>query len=75
MWPLHGHAQDGLIEDLEAALDPATPANEWWKPRFNVAPTQPAPVVTLRDGVRTLEMMRWGLIPFWARPSRARGRR
>src|SRR5664279_5633796 len=57
--------QDDLIEDLEAALDPATPQNEWWKPRFNVAPTQPAPVVTLRDGVRTLEMMRWGLIPFW----------
>ena len=57
--------QEGLIEDLEAALDPATPQNEWWKPRFNVAPTQPAPVVTLHDGVRTLEMMRWGLIPFW----------
>lgn len=57
--------QEDLIEDLEAALDPATPQNEWWKPRFNVAPTQPAPVVTLRDGVRTLEMMRWGLIPFW----------
>jgi putative SOS response-associated peptidase YedK len=57
--------QQGLIDDLEAALDPATPQNEWWKPRFNVAPTQPAPVVTLRDGVRTLEMMRWGLIPFW----------
>ncbi|MEO8843431.1 MAG: SOS response-associated peptidase [Kofleriaceae bacterium] len=57
--------QDDLIQDLEAALDPATPHNEWWKPRFNVAPTQPAPVVTLRDGVRTIEMMRWGLIPFW----------
>jgi len=57
--------QGDLIEDLEAALDPATLQNEWWKPRFNVAPTQPAPVVTLRDGVRTIEMMRWGLIPFW----------
>jgi len=57
--------QEGLIEDLEAALDSHTPLNEWWKPRFNVAPTQPAPVVTLKDGVRTLEMMRWGLIPFW----------
>jgi putative SOS response-associated peptidase YedK len=57
--------QEGMIEDLEAALDPDTPQNEWWKPRFNVAPTQPAPVVTLRDGVRIVEMMRWGLIPFW----------
>lgn len=58
--------QEGLIEDLEAALDPGVQKNIWWKPRFNVAPTQDAPVVTLRDGVRTLEMMRWGLIPFWA---------
>jgi putative SOS response-associated peptidase YedK len=58
--------QEHLIEDLEATLDPETPKSEWWKPRFNVAPTQPAPVVTLRDGVRVLEMMRWGLVPFWA---------
>src|SRR5450432_2370323 len=58
--------QEHLIEDLEATLDPETPHNEWWKPRFNVAPTQPAPVVTLRDGARVLEMMRWGLVPFWA---------
>ena len=64
--------QERLIEDLEAALDPATPQNEWWKPRFNVAPTQPAPVVTLRDGVRTVEMMRWGLIPFWGTKPGAR---
>jgi putative SOS response-associated peptidase YedK len=58
--------QEGLIEEMEAVLDGNVEKHEWWKPRFNVAPTQPAPVVTLRDGVRTLEMMRWGLIPFWA---------
>ncbi len=59
-------SQQGLIDDLEATLDPAVAANEWWKPRFNVAPTQDAPVVTMQGGVRTLEMMRWGLVPFWA---------
>jgi len=58
--------QDGLIEEMEAVLDPNVEKDEWWKPRFNVAPTQNAPVVTLRDGVRTIEMMRWGLVPFWA---------
>jgi len=58
--------QDGLIEEMEAVLDGKVEANEWWKPRFNVAPTQDAPVVTLKDGVRTIEMMRWGLVPFWA---------
>jgi putative SOS response-associated peptidase YedK len=57
--------QERLIEEFEAALDPETPKNEWWKPRFNVAPTQPAPVVAIRDGARVVEMMRWGLIPFW----------
>jgi putative SOS response-associated peptidase YedK len=58
---------DGIIDDLEASLDPDVERNEWWKPRFNVAPTQDAPVVRLRDGVRMLEMMRWGLVPHWAR--------
>lgn len=58
--------QNGLIEDLQASMDPNVQQNIWWKARFNVAPTQDAPVVTLRDGVRTLEMMRWGLVPFWA---------
>lgn len=58
--------QKGLVDDLEASMDPEIANNRWWKPRFNVAPTQDAPVVTLRDGVRHLEMMRWGLVPFWA---------
>lgn len=58
--------QDGMIEDLDAALDPQVSLNAWWKPRFNVAPTQDAPVVVLRDGARLVEMMRWGLVPFWA---------
>lgn len=37
-------------------------------PRYNVAPTQPAPVVRrTRDGAgRELATLRWGLVPFWA---------
>jgi len=57
--------QDGIVEDLQASLG-ISAQSEWWKPRFNVAPTQPAPVVTLHDGARTIEMMRWGLVPHWA---------
>src|SRR5688572_17518983 len=54
-----------VVEDLQASLGVST-QSEWWKPRFNVAPTQPAPVV-LRDGDRrVVEMLRWGLVPFWA---------
>jgi putative SOS response-associated peptidase YedK len=33
-----------------------------WRPRYNIAPTQPAPVV-LPDEPRTLQVLRWGLVP------------
>ena len=37
------------------------------KPRYNVAPTQLAPVVRLNDqGERSGVMLKWGLIPPWA---------
>lgn len=37
-------------------------------PRYNLAPTQDAPVVRReRDGTRQLVLMRWGLIPGWSR--------
>jgi putative SOS response-associated peptidase YedK len=38
-----------------------------FEPRYNVAPTTMIPVVTSANGERTLEMMRWGLIPAWAK--------
>jgi putative SOS response-associated peptidase YedK len=33
---------------------------------FNVAPTQRAPIVREVDGQRRLDLLRWGLVPFWA---------
>ena len=36
-------------------------------PRYNVAPTQDVPVVRLEEGERELVMLRWGLIPSWAK--------
>jgi putative SOS response-associated peptidase YedK len=50
------------------AVAPGFPAglSTWWAPRWNIAPTQPAPVVVLRDAVATLCLMRWGLVPHWA---------
>jgi putative SOS response-associated peptidase YedK len=55
-----------IAEDMQAAVDDGAAQNEWWKARFNVAPTQPAPVVLVHHGERHIEMMRWGLVPFWA---------
>jgi len=41
------------------------------KPRYNVAPSQKVPIVRLdKDGNRELAILRWGLIPFWARDDR-----
>jgi putative SOS response-associated peptidase YedK len=38
-------------------------------PSWNVAPTDPLPVVRYdpRAGERSLDLMRWGLVPFWAK--------
>lgn len=40
-------------------------------PRYNVAPTQPIPVVRLLDGKRSFTLMRWGLLPAWVQDPKA----
>jgi putative SOS response-associated peptidase YedK len=53
--------------------------NPWdddWSPRYNIAPTQPVPVIRQhpKQPVHQISMMRWGLIANWARdPSIATG--
>ena len=38
------------------------------EPRYNVAPTQPVPVVREREpGHREVAMLHWGLVPSWAK--------
>ena len=37
------------------------------RPRYNVAPSQQIAVVRAADGGRRLSMLRWGLIPTWAK--------
>jgi len=52
------------------------PWGDDWTPRYNVAPTQPVPVIRQnpKQPVRELSLMRWGLIPHWAKdPSIANG--
>lgn len=36
-------------------------------PRYNVAPTQPVPVVRLNEGKRQFALVRWGFIPGWVK--------
>jgi len=39
-----------------------------WEPRYNIAPTQPVPVIRRDDRGPTLHasLLLWGLIPSWA---------
>jgi putative SOS response-associated peptidase YedK len=39
-------------------------------PRYNVAPTQPIPIVRLLDGKRSYALMRWGFLPAWVKDPR-----
>lgn len=53
-----------LLSDLyELETDVTT------QPRFNIAPTQEAPVIRVspETGTRRLDLLRWGLVPFWAK--------
>ncbi len=36
-------------------------------PRYNIAPTQAVPVVRLDNGARHFVLVRWGLVPSWAK--------
>ena len=40
-----------------------------WSPRWNIAPTQQIPIVRQHKSEprRTFDLVRWGLIPYWAK--------
>jgi hypothetical protein len=42
-----------------------------WLPRWNIAPTQMIPTIRqhAKEPVRIFSLMRWGLIPYWAKDS------
>jgi putative SOS response-associated peptidase YedK len=52
---------------VEEYFDTSSDDQEW-EPRYNIAPTQPVPVIRQnpKEPVRELSLIRWGLIPSWA---------
>ena len=63
--------------EIHALLELTTPLDQppdFIAPRYNAAPTQDLPVALDADGRRTLRIMRWGLVPSWAK-DRAIGNR
>jgi putative SOS response-associated peptidase YedK len=53
---------------VEEYFDSA-PWDDDWNPRYNIAPTQPIPVVRQnpKEPVSELSLMKWGLIPRWSK--------
>ena len=47
--------------------------DEDWAPRYNIAPTQPVPILrqNSKEPVREISLVRWGLIPSWSKDSSA----
>jgi putative SOS response-associated peptidase YedK len=61
-----------LVEEYFDAVS----GGEEWAPRYNIAPTQLVPVIRQnpKESVRELSLVRWGLIPSWAKDSSAAAR-
>ena len=53
-----------IEEHFDAIGDP-----DDWIPRYNIAPTQPVPVIRQHptEPTRHLSQLRWGLIPYWSK--------
>lgn len=54
----------------------ATSSEEDWDPRYNIAPTQPVPIIRQdpKEPARHLSLVRWGLIPSWAKDGSGAGK-
>src|SRR4051812_37362998 len=61
-------------ETLQARFDLAMPPLAV-APAYNAAPGQDHPVIVAADGQRAARLMRWGLIPGWAKDARIGYRR
>jgi putative SOS response-associated peptidase YedK len=57
-----------LLSQFKAKLvEPEADPVEW-QPRYNIAPSQMAPVIVSdEDGFRYLRVFQWGLIPYWSK--------
>lgn len=61
-----------IVAEIFAIDDPDPAVMADWRARYNIAPSQPAIVIRAAgDGKRQLGMLRWGLIPRWAKDPKA----
>jgi putative SOS response-associated peptidase YedK len=57
-----------LPQSIIEAIADITPPLPDWSAQFNIAPTNDIPIIRLnKDGQRVVSLVRWGLIPSWAK--------
>lgn len=56
-----GQSGRAIAEAFQLPTEPAI------APRYNIAPTQPAPVILATSEERQFQLLYWGLIPSWAK--------
>ena len=54
------------LSNLVDAFDISPPEFEY-RPRYNIAPTQEVPIIAQDDRGRRMGLLRWGLVPAWAK--------
>lgn len=60
----------GSVEALQDALD-LSPKPPPGQPRYNIAPSQSAPVIRATATGYELTLLQWGLVPHWAKDRKA----
>jgi len=55
------------FQEIAAYYDARPFGGEEWKESYNICPTQMIPVLVEEPDGRELRLMKWGLIPFWAK--------
>jgi len=68
MMAMCGRYRLSSTEEEVAEFFEAEPIEEL-HPRYNIAPSQPVPVIRQVGRGRAISLVRWGLVPFWAKDS------
>jgi putative SOS response-associated peptidase YedK len=67
---MYGRYRLSAVEQIEERFEAEQMEAEQMeelRPRYAIAPTQPVPVVREDDDRRTISLVGWGLVPFWAK--------
>lgn len=68
------YASSRPVDDLLVHFEVEEPPEQALPASWNVAPTDPVYVVMQRDGRRQLRVVRWGLVPSWAKEAKVGAR-